>query len=120
MIRNFNRSGLRILLFCETVILLVGSLPARSQGANSDFFPLMAWDDVEDEATVQKMAECGINVIAFVPTNMLYACDKYHVKAIVFDPLVTPNWDKPFDSIPAFVVLFLFFFVVFFVLVVWG
>ena len=101
MISNFKCPSSRVLFFAVGVLLLNLTFSARSQGANDSFFPLMAWDDVTDEATVQKMAECGINVIAFVPTNMLYACDKYHVKAIVFDPLVTPNWDKPFNSKPA-------------------
>ena len=63
-----------------------------------NFFPLMAWDDAEDEATIKKMAECGVNLIAFVPPRLLNACQKYHVQAIVFDPRVTPNWDQPFDS----------------------
>ncbi len=58
----------------------------------------MAWDDVEDEATIQKMAECGINMIAFVPPRLLDACNKHHVQAIVLDQRVTPNWDQPFDS----------------------
>ena len=46
----------------------------------------MAWDDVREESTIKKMAECGINSIAFVPPDFLDACQKYQVKAIVFDP----------------------------------
>ena len=62
------------------------------------FFPLMAWDDVRDESTIQKMSECGINSIAFVPPTLLDACQKYGMKAIVFDQGVTPEWDKPFKA----------------------
>lgn len=63
-----------------------------------DFFPLMAWDDVENEDTIAKMAGCGINSIAFVPPHLLDACAKHNIKAIIFDERVTPNWDKPFDA----------------------
>jgi hypothetical protein len=83
-------------------LLIVSSPPipaAWAQSATeSNFFPLTAWDDVEDADTIQKMADCGINLIAFVPPRLLDACEKYNVMAIVFDERVTPNWDKPFDS----------------------
>ena len=62
------------------------------------FFPLTAWDDVRSEETIKKMADCGVNMIAFVPPNLLDACQTHGVKAIVFDPRVTPAWDKPFSS----------------------
>ena len=62
------------------------------------FFPLMAWDDVRSADTVKKMADCGINAIAFVPAKMLDACQQNGVKAIVFDERVTPAWDKPFNA----------------------
>lgn len=64
----------------------------------NSFFPIMAWDDVHDEATIKKMAECGINLIAFVPPGLLDVCEKYKVKAILFDPRMTPEWDKSFNS----------------------
>jgi hypothetical protein len=76
---------------------LCGLLFSLSAAA-TEFFPLMAWDDVENEATIRKMSECGVNSIAFVPPRLLDACKKHHVKAIVFDERVTPNWDQPFDS----------------------
>ena len=69
------------------------------------FFPLTAWDDVRSEEAIRKMAECGVNLIAFVPPNLLDACEKHGVKAIVFDPRVTPAWDKPFSSAAANAVL---------------
>jgi hypothetical protein len=78
---------------------LLGGVANASTGTKiTDFFPLMAWDDVEDEATIQKMSECGINIIAFVPPRLLDACEKHQVKAIVYDERLTPNWDQPFDS----------------------
>ena len=64
----------------------------------NEFFPRMAWDDVENEATIKKMAECGINSIAFVPPHLLDACAKNGIKAIVYDERLTPNWDKPFNA----------------------
>lgn len=66
--------------------------------AFASFFPFMAWDDVDSEDTIEKMAGCGINSIAFVPAHLLDACHKHGIKAILFDPRVTPNWDQPFDS----------------------
>jgi len=77
-------------------LLTVAAWGARNEPP--DFFPLTAWDDVQDEATIRKMAECGINLIAFVPPRLLDACWKHRVRAIVFDERVTPNWDQPFDS----------------------
>jgi len=60
---------------------------------------LMAWDYVDDEATLKKMADCGITMVAFVPPNMLDACSEYGIKAIVFDEGVSPErWDQAFDS----------------------
>ena len=62
-------------------------------------YPLMAWDYVGEERTVALMSECGINMAAFVPANMLDACEKFGVKAIVFDESVCgANWQKPFDA----------------------
>lgn len=45
----------------------------------------MAWDYADDEAMLQKMADCGINLVAFVPPAALDACEKVGVKAIVFE-----------------------------------
>lgn len=70
-----------------------------------DFFPLMAWDDVENEETIKKMADCGINSIAFVPADLLDACEKYGIKAIIYDDRVTPDWDQQFNSAKANAVL---------------
>ncbi len=84
---------------CSLLLPLLLSVSVFGGPRTSDnFFPLTAWDDVQDEATIRKMAECGINLIAFVPPHLLDACKKHHVKAILFDSRITPNWDKPFDS----------------------
>ncbi|HWQ92245.1 MAG TPA: hypothetical protein VN673_11280 [Clostridia bacterium] len=89
------RPNLRAFVVLSLVLLATA---AGAGERDKDFFPLMAWDDVEDEATIRKMAECGVNSIAFVPPRLLDACKKHHVKAIIFDERVTPNWDQPFDS----------------------
>lgn len=62
-----------------------------------DFFPLMAWDDVDNEETIRLMAECGINSIAFVPPHLLDACAKYNIKAVLYDERLTPAWNVAFD-----------------------
>lgn len=78
--------------------VLCATQAAVCRAEEKPFFPLTAWDDVRSEETIQKMAECGINLIAFVPPRLLDACEKHGVKAIVFDPRATPAWDKPFSS----------------------
>jgi hypothetical protein len=72
------------------------STPSKNQ--ETLFFPLLAWDDVRDESTIKKMAECGINLIAFTPPELLDACEKYGVKAILFDERITPRWDIPYNA----------------------
>ena len=91
----FQTTMLRSML---CALFLCVALPGRCRAEEKPFFPLTAWDDVRSEATIHKMADCGINLIAFVPPSLLDACEKYGVKAIVFDPRVTPAWDKPFSS----------------------
>jgi hypothetical protein len=89
----------------RTVVQLAGLTLALCSfavgGAKAEekpFFPLTAWDDVRSEETIKNMADSGVNVIAFVPPHLLDACRTHGVKAIVFDPRVTPAWDKPFSS----------------------
>jgi len=100
MINRINR--FRIATTMSWFILTCGLAQAAPDPAGQapfkSFFPLMAWDDVENTATIKKMADCGINSIAFVPPNLLDACADNGIKAIVFDEHVTPNWDKPFDA----------------------
>lgn len=77
-----------------------GASPRQRQDGQEfrSFFPLMAWDDVDSEETIAKMAGCGINSIAFVPAHLLDACQRHGIRAILYDERVTPDWDKPFDS----------------------
>jgi hypothetical protein len=63
-----------------------------------DTMPLMAWDYAADEPTLRAMADCGINLVAFVPPESLDICERLKMKAIVFQPDVTPRWDLPFKS----------------------
>jgi hypothetical protein len=64
-----------------------------------DVLPLMAWDYADDEPTLRSMSECGINMVAFVPPKALDICQRFSLKAIVFDPEVTPaRWDQPFRA----------------------
>lgn len=61
--------------------------------------PIMAWDYADDEATLQKMADCGINMVAFVPPAALDACEKVGIRAIVYQEDITPKrWDQRFNS----------------------
>ena len=74
-------------------------VPAAGDGNSASAFPLMAWDYAKDEATLQSMQECGINAVAFVPPNMLDACQRHSLRAIVFDERVSGgDWSKPFDA----------------------
>lgn len=62
-------------------------------------FPLMAWDYADDEATLKKMADCGINMVAFVPVEALDICQKLGIKAIVYQAGITPaHWAAPFNA----------------------
>lgn len=90
-------------IFCIYIAVLfsVNSLAQKAgntSGENS-FFPILAWDDVRDAATIKKMADCGINLIAFVPPVLLDVCQANKVKAILFDDKVTPRWDSAFNAV---------------------
>src|SRR6478609_6535634 len=95
---------MRIQLVCKEYLLVFVTLvlPAVGRSAGTigkDVFPLMAWDYADDEATLRAMSECGINMVAFVPPKALDTCERLGVKAIVFDPEVTPaRWDQPFKA----------------------
>ena len=62
---------------------------------SNEGFPLMAWDYATDDATLKAMAECGINMVAFVPPKMLDNCEKYGIKAIVFEGSFNAYQDLP-------------------------
>jgi hypothetical protein len=93
--KRIDRVKLAFLLVASLVISASASVARADE---KPFFPLMAWDDVRSAETIKKMADCGINLIAFVPPKLLDACKDNGVKAIVFDDRVTPAWDKPFSS----------------------
>ncbi|MFO0791409.1 MAG: hypothetical protein U0805_18260 [Pirellulales bacterium] len=90
---------------CKTTLLWIAILllmPTASQAKETlgkDLLPLMAWDYADDEPTLRAMAECGINLVAFVPPKALDTCQKLGIQAIVFDPEITPaRWDQPFQA----------------------
>jgi hypothetical protein len=78
------------------VLLAAASL---GRAATNEIFPLMAWDYVDDPKVLKDMSDCGVNCVAFIPTKMLDACEKYHLKAIVFDEKVCgTNYGNPFNA----------------------
>ncbi|MCC6492523.1 MAG: hypothetical protein IT424_05835 [Pirellulales bacterium] len=83
-------------LVAAACVAAASSSRAQSLGST---LPLMAWDYVDDEPTLQKMADCGINMVAFVPPSALDSCQRLGLKAIVYEPGVGPaRWDQPFDG----------------------
>jgi len=102
--------GFKKFLLCAPLITAIsfahGAIETTGTLSSMEsFFPLMAWDDVEDEETISKMVGCGINAIAFVPPHLLDACEQNGVRAIIYDENVTPDWDKPFNAEKANAVL---------------
>ncbi len=88
-----------IILFGSFLLVSAGLVNGQQiKTGNTSFFPLMAWDDVRDETTIKKMADCGINLIAFTPAKLLEACNKHKVKAILFNDKITPRWDVSFKA----------------------
>lgn len=89
-------------LFLFLVFTLLYNISYSQSDSNkkdeTTFFPLLAWDDVRSESTIKKMADCGINLIAFTPAEFLDACEKHGMRAILFDERITPRWDLPYDS----------------------
>ncbi|WP_428306223.1 hypothetical protein [Lacipirellula sp.] len=85
-------------MLAAAIGLSIGSQEVRGEEATPPF-PLMAWDYADDEETLQKMADCGINMVAFVPPEALDICQKLGIKAIVYQAGITPaHWAAPFNA----------------------
>ena len=88
----------RLISLLLAVLTVAPASAAFAEGLGEDTLPLMAWDYANDERTLRLMAECGINLVAFVPPESLDTCERLKMKAIVFHGDVTPRWDRPFKS----------------------
>src|ERR1035437_8652776 len=54
--------------------------------ADTNFFPIMAWNGApKDPAALQKMRECGLTIAGFAAPGTLDACRAAGLKAIVSD-----------------------------------
>ena len=94
----FSLVGLCALLAAPARAAASATASATAPAAEP-FFTLMAWDYATRGAVLKEMRDCGINSVAFVPPEMLDACQKYGLRAIVFDEKVSGNdWTKPFDA----------------------
>ncbi|MHB1461693.1 MAG: hypothetical protein ACYC1M_10470 [Armatimonadota bacterium] len=83
-------------VLCLISLVLITKTPAHA--APEPLFPLMAWDYADDAKTLKSMADCGINMVAFVPLKALNTCKKYGLKVILYDERIAGNrWDAPFD-----------------------
>ncbi len=71
------------------------AMTGASAAEKKPLFPLMAWDYATDDATLKKMADCGINMVAFVPPKMLDSCSKHGIRAIVFNGNFNAYADLP-------------------------
>ncbi len=68
------------------LVLAAGSGFASSGPADTNFFPIMAWNwTPKDPAVLAKMQECGLTVAGFVTPDGLDACAAAGLKAIVSD-----------------------------------
>ena len=82
--------------------ILAPPVACAERATEPEPFPLMAWDYADDEATLKKMADCGINMVAFVPPEALDACHKHGIRAIVYQKGITAaRWDQPFNAAEA-------------------
>ncbi len=64
--------------------------------ADTNFFPIMAWNSVpNDPAVLKKMHEAGITIAGFAAPGTLDACQAAGLKAIVSDPRTSDyDWTK--------------------------
>ena len=90
--------SLRVALWLALLGCLFATPPVQGEDKTPPF-PLMAWDYADDEETLKKMADCGINLVAFVPVEALDICQKLGIKAIVYQAGITPaHWAAPFNA----------------------
>jgi hypothetical protein len=70
--------------------------PAAPAAADTNFFPIMAWNWApNDPAVLKKMREAGLTVAGFVAPGTLKACKAAGLKAIVSDPRTSDyDWTK--------------------------
>ncbi|HVM50536.1 MAG TPA: hypothetical protein VMU04_21095 [Candidatus Acidoferrum sp.] len=70
--------------------------PAAPLPADTNFFPIMAWNGApKDLAVLRKMHDCGLTVAGFAAPDALDACQKAGLKAIVSDVRVSDyDWAK--------------------------
>jgi hypothetical protein len=62
-------------------------LPAAQPAADTNFFPIMAWNWApNDLAVLDEMRQCGLTVAGFAAPGALDACHAAGLKAIVSDP----------------------------------
>jgi hypothetical protein len=97
-----KNSSIGVSLFMLLFLLLYPSTWAQ-KNTNPDpkvdkEFPLMAWDYVDDEKTLQEMRECGVNLVAFAPASLLDVAEKYNIKCILYDAGVLHAFDAPFNA----------------------
>ncbi|MDI9603822.1 MAG: hypothetical protein QM305_00615 [Bacteroidota bacterium] len=100
-----KNSSIGVSLFMLLFLLLYPSTWAQ-KNTNPDpkvdkEFPLMAWDYVDDEKTLQEMKECGVNLVAFAPASLLDVAEKYNIKCILYDAGVLHAFDAPFNATTA-------------------
>lgn len=65
---------------------LLASIAACAADEAAEFFPVMAWDHVpNDAAIIKKIRECGFTIAGFAAPTTLDACHAEGLKAIVSD-----------------------------------
>jgi hypothetical protein len=78
---------LRILLLASAALVYVATCAADQP---AEFFPVMAWDHVpNDAAVIKKIRECGFTIAGFAAPGTLDACHAEGLKAIVSDERVS-------------------------------
>ena len=96
---NITNKSITRIFYALSILLASMTAAFAGKHAQTNSFPLMAWDYVDDNRTLQAMRDCGITSVAFVRPPLLDACQKYGLKAIVFDESISgTNWSVPFDG----------------------